>query len=176
MDAILNQGKNTITKTLVTDITALLVVGLLPAASHLYSIPVYYLEPMRVMLFVALLFCSRANAYALALTLPLFSFMVSGHPTMLKMLIITTELILNVWLFYSFYRKTHLAFVSTLGSILISKVACYAMYFIFFSMAFVQAEAQPTFLIIQGILALIISFSIWMVLDYKKIKSRSGAR
>jgi len=151
-------------KTAITDIAALIFVGLVPAASHVFKIPVYFIEPMRVMLILSLLYSARWNAYVLAIVLPLFSFLVSGHPTPLKMMIIMAELALNAWLFLQFYRNTEKAFLSTFGSIIISKVFCYAMYFLVFSMAFIKDEAETIFLIAQVTLTLLLSCVVWFIL------------
>lgn len=148
----------------ITDVAALVFVGLVPAASHLFRIPVYYIEPMRVMLVLALLYSSRWNAYALAIVLPLFSFLVSGHPAPVKMMIIMAELVLNAWLFLYFYRRTSRSFLSAFGSIIISKVFCYAMYLAVFSMAFVRDEAEIIFLFAQMILTLVLSSMVWIIL------------
>ena len=157
-------------RTAITDIVALVFVGLVPAASHLFNIPIYYIEPMRVMLVLALLYSNRWNAYVLALVLPLFSFLVSGHPAPVKMLIIMAELLLNAWLFLLFYRNTKMPFLSTFGSIIISKVFCYAMYLIVFSMAFVKAEAEPIFLITQVLLTTLLSGVVWFIV-YRRNKT-----
>jgi len=149
--------------TAITDIAALVFVGLVPAASHLFKIPVYYIEPIRIMLVLALLFSSRWNAYALAIVLPVFSFLVSGHPAPLKMMIIMAELLLNAWLFLYFFQKTRRSFLSAFSSIIISKVFCYAMYFVVFSMAFVKAEAEMTFLLAQMIFAFVLSSFVWLI-------------
>lgn len=167
MDTTLNPSGTFRYSTAITDIAALVFVGLVPAASHLFKIPVYYIEPMRVMLVLALLYSSRWNAYALAIVLPLFSFLVSGHPAPLKMMVIMAELVLNAWLFLYLYRKTRKSFLSALGSIIISKVFCYAMYLVVFSMAFVKAEAELTFLLAQMILTLILSGLIWMITNHR---------
>jgi hypothetical protein len=149
----------------ITDIAALVFVGLVPAASHLFKIPIYYIEPMRIMLVLALLYSSRWNAYALAIVLPFFSFLVSGHPAPIKMMIIMAELLLNAWLFLYFYQKTRRSFLSAFGSIIISKVFCYAMYLIVFSMAFVKTEAEITFLFTQLILTLLLSSFIGYIIN-----------
>ena len=94
---------------------------------------------MRVMLMLALIYSSKWNVYALAIVLPLFSFLVSGHPAPLKMMVIMAELALNAWLFLYLYQKTRRSFMSAFGSIVIRKVFCYAMYLAVFSMAFVKA-------------------------------------
>jgi len=163
MDTTINHSGTLRYNTAITDIAALVFVGLVPAASHLFKIPVYFIEPMRVMLVLALLYSSKWNAYALAIILPLFSFLVSGHPAPLKMMIIIAELVLNAWLFLFFIQKTRKPFLSTFASIIISKVFCYAMYLIVFSMAFVKYESEITFLFAQAILTLVLSGLVWLI-------------
>jgi len=100
----------------------------------------------------------------MAILLPLFSFLVSGHPAPVKMMIIMAELMLNAWLFLQFYRNTKKAFLSTFGSIILSKLFCYAMNLVVFSVVFVKAEAEITFLIAQVILTLLLSSMVWLIL------------
>ena len=163
MERTLNTQGTSHLRIAITDIAALIFVGIVAAASHLFKIPIYYIEPMRVMLILALLFSSRWNAYALAIVLPFFSFLVSGHPAPLKMVIIMVELLLNAWLFLLFYRYKKMAFLSTFGSIILSKIFCYAMYFVVFSVTFVKAEAETTFLIIQVLLMFMLSSLVWLI-------------
>jgi len=163
MDTTINSSATFRYSTAITDIAALVFVGLVPAASHLFKIPVYYIEPMRVMLVLALLYSSRWNAYALAIVLPLFSFLVSGHPAPLKMMIIIAELLLNAWLFLYFFQKTRRSFLSAIASIIISKMFCYIMYLVVFSLVFVKAEAELTFLFAQMILTLVLSSFVWLI-------------
>ena len=151
--------------TAITDVAALLFVGLVPAVSHLFNFPVYYIEPMRIMLVLALLFSSRWNAFALAIALPLFSFLISGHPFPLKMIIIMAELLLNAWLFLLFYRNSKMPFLSTFGSIVLSKMFCYIMYLVVFSIAFVKDEAESAFLIAQVVLSVLLSGIVWFIVN-----------
>ena len=75
--------------------------------SHATALPFYYLEPMRIaVIFVLILTGSRTNAYFLALTLPIFSHLISGHPDFLKSGLISTELCLNIAFFDLFSRFT----------------------------------------------------------------------
>ena len=71
-------------KSIVFDLIALLAIYLVPAISHLLSFPVYYLEPMRIMLVLSIVHTSRKNAYLIALTFPLFSMLISAHPSLIK--------------------------------------------------------------------------------------------
>ena len=99
----------TLTKTAVslaiTDFAALALIFVLPALSHLTSVPFYLADPMRLAVLGALI-ASRnwKNSLALALALPLVSFALSGHPVYPKCLIIAAELAVNVALFAWFSR------------------------------------------------------------------------
>jgi hypothetical protein len=172
METTINYSKTLQLRTAITDIAALTFVGLVPAASHLFKIPIYFIEPMRVMLVISLLYSSRWNAFALAIVLPLFSFLVSGHPVPVKMIVIMAELFLNAWLFLYFYRNTKKAFLSTFGSIILSKLFCYAMYLVIFSMAFVKEESEITFLMAQAILTILLSSLVWLI--FYRRKSNNG--
>jgi hypothetical protein len=160
-----------IAKTGILDAVALTFIFLAPAIAHLISFPVYMIEPMRLMMVLSLAHSSQRNSYILALCLPLFSFIVSGHPEFVKMLIITTELVLNVFLFYWLFKKSGNAFLSLLPAILLSKIASYLMYFLFFSLAFVKAEAETDFLLVQ--VATTIAFSSYIFLFGKKPNPRT---
>jgi len=158
-------------RTFFIDGFALTFLLLMPAASHLTGIPFYFIEPMRIMLVVALVFTSRSNAYILALALPVFSFLVSGHPVPIKMLIIMAELVLNVWLFVALFHKTRKSFVSMFIAIIGSKIVCYLTYWIVFSWAFVVDESQMVFLIAQMAVALVLSTSVLVFSTKRTISS-----
>ena len=70
-----------------------------PALSHAAAFPLYRFEPMRLLLFVAILYSSRRNALVMALWLPLLSLLTSGHPVFPKVVLIQGELVLNVLVF-----------------------------------------------------------------------------
>ncbi|MDY0202455.1 MAG: hypothetical protein RBR40_15895, partial [Tenuifilaceae bacterium] len=57
------------------DIFALAFIYLIPTISHMLSFPLYLIEPMRIALVLALVHTTKRNAYIIALTLPLFSFL-----------------------------------------------------------------------------------------------------
>jgi hypothetical protein len=142
---------------LVFDIAAFLGIYLVPAMVHYIAWPVYMIEPMRIVLVLAIVHTSRHNALFLALTLPFFSYLVSGHPFPLKAAIISTELIANVILFYLLASKTGSRFFSMLIAILASKMFCYLLYWVFISWRFVMDEAEPGFLVIQLCMSLVFS-------------------
>ncbi len=111
------------------DAFALAFVYFLPAVSHMLGVKLYLLEPMRFMLILALVHTHKRNAYLLALSLPLFSFLVSGHPILLKSLLIAAELTMNVFVFYLLWKRIPL-FLAAFGSIWISKLFYYGLKYV----------------------------------------------
>lgn len=144
-------------KSLCIDTGALAFIYFTPVFAHITAFPVYMIEPMRLMVILSLAHSSRRNSYLLAFTLPLFSYIATLHPEFLKMLIITTELGLNVFIFYWLCKRMKNIFLAMVSAILTSKVACYILYLIFFSMAFVRNEADITFLLVQLIATILFS-------------------
>ena len=155
-------------KALSIDIMALALIYFTPSIAHLLNFPVYMLEPMRVMMILSFAHSSRKNSYLLALTLPLFSFLVSGHPEPVKMMIITAELLVNVFLFYLLAARIRNLFLPGLLSIIISKAFCYLAYLAVFSAAFVREEAGTVFLAVQALTTVL--FSIYLFIISKTIR------
>lgn len=163
----LNKRKTIIS--VLIDLFALSFIYYVPTISHLISLPLYLIEPMRLMLIIALVHSSKANAYLLALTLPLFSFIISGHPVFPKMLLITFELVFNVVLFFGLTKKIKYIFPSILLSIILSKVAYYIIKFGLIEITIIHSDLFSTPIYIQVITSLV--FSSYLYIFYKKNKS-----
>lgn len=148
---------------LLLDIAAITFVFFVPALSHLTGLPLYLVEPMRIMVVLALLHSHQYNAWALALILPAFSFFVSGHPYPIKMVLITAELILNVAFFQLLMRKLP-PFVSMFTAIIGSKVIYYLFKYVVVSAGLLQIEMFATPIYIQLITALVFSGYAFMIL------------
>lgn len=155
-------------RNVIIDSIAVATILLLPAAAHLTGIPLYMMEPMRLMLIISIAHATHSNSILLALSLPVFSYLVSGHPELVKMLIISGELVLNVILFRYFMKRLYKPLFSMLLAILISKLFCYLAYWPVFSWNFVVSEAHPLFLAVQVITSLIFSFYIMIVFKNRK--------
>jgi hypothetical protein len=112
-------------KALIFNVSVFLFIFLVPAISHMLMLPVYYIDPMRIALILVLLHTTKSNAYIIALTLPLFSFLLSGHPVLPKMLLITAELTLNVFLYFFLVNKIKSVPAAVLTSVIGSKVFYY---------------------------------------------------
>jgi hypothetical protein len=154
---------------IVFDILALTFIYFVPTISHMLNFPLYLIEPMRIALILALVHTSKQNAYIIALTLPIFSYLVSAHPVFYKMMLISGELIINVWLFYFIFNRTKNAFVSILSSIVLSKAIYYLAKFIAIAIVFkVNENIVSTSLYIQAATTLV--FSLYLGLMFRNGK------
>jgi hypothetical protein len=150
-------------RVIVFDIMALLAIYLVPSVSHLLSLPAYYIEPMRIMLILALVHTSRKNAYLIALTLPLFSFLISAHPSLIKTSLITGELLLNVWLFFFLSEKLSNKTLSIFLSIIASKIFYYLVKFLLITSVLMSGDLISTPLYIQIIMLVVFSGYIYLM-------------
>lgn len=148
------------------DIAALAFIYFVPAISHLISLPVYLIEPMRLMLILALVHTTKQNAYIIAVTLPLFSFLISAHPVLPKMILISFELVLNVFLFYLLITKFKNTFFPIIISIIASKLVYYVIKFGLIKLTLLDSGLISTPIPIQVITALI--FSSYLFSFYRK--------
>ena len=156
----------------VVDIMILACVYFIPALSHLAPFPVYLLDPMRVfMLLGYLLTRNNANTYLLAATIPLFSALVSGHPPFFKAILISFELIANIFIFVQLLKwdKFHSA-IALFVSIFISKFFYYLMKFFFIRLGLVEGDLISTNIPVQIGTMLFLTFIFYLFL---KVLGRS---
>ena len=143
----------------------LVIVGLfymVPTLSHLTSIPFYRFEPMRCVLLINLLLTgNKKNAYIMAVTLPLFSFFVGGHPVFAKAILMAAELSANVFLFDILSRKSQNAAIAMFLSIVASKVFYYIVKFGIISIGLLEGPMVATGLLTQLIVAVVLSVTFW---------------
>jgi hypothetical protein len=160
-------------KSIILDLLALALIYFIPAISHLIGFPLYLIEPMRIMLILAIAHTSQRNAYLLALTLPLFSFVISAHPSFLKMLLITAELVLNVWLFYFILKIARNHFAAMFSSIIISKVIYYGVKLLLISFVLISGGLVSTPLYFQLITSLVFSGYVFLIFRYRGLLSKN---
>jgi hypothetical protein len=149
MSAIINVRLLNIIGSVIFGIFAVIVVYFTPAISHDLAFPLYLLEPMRILVILALLHTNKITAFVLAVTLPLFSFAVSGHPVFIKSLLVGSELLINVWLFISFSDLFRNRTVSLIASVLLSKGAYYGLKAILIGFGVLRMDLVSTPLLIQ---------------------------
>ena len=143
-------------KVYLIDLAIITFIYFLPARSHLTALPLYYLEPMRLAMLFAIIHTGKKNALIIAVTLPIFSLLVSSHPGFLKAILITGELLVNLVLFYSLRRKINV-FSAALLSIIISKLLYYCAKYIFIQTQLIDGGLISTPLLVQLIIAVLVS-------------------
>ena len=148
-------------KYFILDLLLLIVLYLLPAISHALVIPFYLLDPMRIIVFISILFTDKKNSFILALTIPVFSFLLASHPVLIKSLLIAAELIFNLFLFYGLYKKYKNIFVITFLSIVVSKLFYYFLKYIAIQAGLLNFSLISTSLWIQLIVTAAISLAVF---------------
>lgn len=155
-------------KTIFIDLLAILFIAFAPALSHMFALPIYMLEPMRIMLIISIVHTSRKNSYIIALLLPLFSFVISTHPSIFKTLLIASELLLNVFLFTVLLNYFKNTFASILTSIVLSKIFYYAAKFALIGLGLIDGGLISTPLYLQIIVTVLLS--VYLFIFYRTQK------
>lgn len=140
----------------VLDVLALLLVYFLPALTHFTTIPFYIIEPFRLMILVSLVVMnSKNNALLLAVTLPLFSFLIAIHPFFAKALLISIEMVFNILVYAWLIKKINKPFWVILFSIFVSKAGYYLLKYGFISMGLLSMSLVSTSLLVQLAVAVV---------------------
>jgi hypothetical protein len=152
------------------DIFAIAFIYFIPTISHLLNFPLYLIEPMRIMVIIAMVHTNRQNALILAITLPFVSYIFSAHPSIAKTGLIATELAINVLIFYVLAKKIP-SILAIFSSIWISKGIYYGLKFLVILMFFPTWELISTPIYIQVITSAILSLYFFLFL-YIKTKNQ----
>ncbi len=158
---------NTRIRAIVFDIIALAAIAFLPAISHMLSFPLYLIEPMRILMILAVAHTSKRNTFIVAAALPILSFVLSSHPVFFKMLLIISELTLNVWLFFYLSKKIGNNFYAALASIFTAKIYYYLIKLLLVSAALIEGDLVATPLYLQAIVAVALSGYIYFIFGKK---------
>jgi hypothetical protein len=123
---------------------------------HLTPFSLYLLDPMRILLLISYLLSHNSkNAFFLAVTIPLFSLLASGHPPLLKAVLICIELLVNIGLFIFLLEKVRWFVPIVLFlSILASKLVYYMLKFLLQSFLIMDGELVTTSLTVQLVIAI----------------------
>ena len=150
-------------KSFIIDIIGILLIYFLPEISQLLNIPVYLFEPMRVIIVVAMVHSSRNNAYLLAFLLPLISLILSNHPSVIKTFILSGDLLLNIFLFFSLIKFKVNKFLLMSMCIFASKLAYYLAKYFLIEFSVLKGELIATPLYIQMLIVIILSGYVYIV-------------
>ncbi|MCF7824109.1 MAG: hypothetical protein K9N35_08055 [Candidatus Marinimicrobia bacterium] len=127
---------NQIRTTSLIDLGIILAIYLLPGLTHVLPVPLYLIDPMRLLLFLTLLTTDRTNSLVLAATIPFLSTFFSGHPVFPKNILISAELSLNVIVFHWIMGKKDSVILAGVASILSAKVFYYLLKYGFITAGF----------------------------------------
>lgn len=159
-------------KIIIGDLIALLIIYLVPTFSHIFPIPLYLIEPMRIIVILALLNTSKNNSLFLCLLLPIFSYITVGHPLLIKSLLISIELSINI-LILSLFMDVKKFSLGIFTSILISKIIYYILKFIAIQFSLTNGRLFSTQLEIQSITIIIISIFFIILQKLKSLSDNS---
>jgi hypothetical protein len=165
---------NSFLRTLALDMLLTAVVLLVPVISHMTGFPFYVFEPMRLLILSYLIFKGSKNAYFLSLSLPLFSFIFSGHPVLFKMPLVALDLFLNVFFFTLLYKKRFNLYLSVGLSVILSKTVYYSLKYLFVSLGLLANGLFETGIFFQGLnlsILLIIAFCQLQFGNNKKLQT-----
>lgn len=142
--------------TVVLDILAISVVYYLPALTHLTSVPLYVIEPIRIMVLISLIVLNnKKNALLLAVTLPLFSYFIATHPLLIKALMISGEMAINILVYSSLIKKVNKPSLVLMVSIIVSKICYYLIKTGFVTTGLLTTSIVSTSLTIQIVVVVI---------------------
>ncbi len=133
-----------VTTTSLVDLGIIVALYILPGLTHVLPIPLYMVDPMRLLLFLTLLTTHRMNSIVLAATIPFLSTLFSGHPVFPKNILIASELSLNVVLFHWILSKKDSLLLAGTVSILCAKVFYYLLKFGFISIGLLGGALVST--------------------------------
>jgi hypothetical protein len=98
---------------------------------------------------------NKHNALLLAVTLPLFSFIIATHPLLAKAMLISIEMVFNVLIYSWLIKKTNKPFWVILISIIVSKAGYYLLKYGFISMGLLSMSLISTSLLVQLVVAVV---------------------
>ena len=154
------------------DIVILIAFACLPTIFHFIDLPLYIFEPMRLFLIAGYFSTnSENNAYSLAICIPLFSFIYSGHPSGYKLGLIISELVLNIFIMHKLFNSVKfLKYFAILISIFISKGFYYLLKFIMLHYGFMTGNYISIDIRVQILVAITITILFSPVVFKKQIK------
>lgn len=118
---------NNVVKFAVIDTVLVALACLVPAASHLFAVPLYVANPMLALLLAGMLLGRDwRNALVLAVLMPLASCLLTGMPAAGKMVCMMAELATVAMLFDALSRRWN-ALPAVLVSVLAAKVVYYGL-------------------------------------------------
>ena len=118
---------------------------------------------MRVIIIIAVVHTSKENSYILALLLPAVSYLFSNHPSVIKTFILSGDLLLNIFLYFSLIKSKINKFLLMSMCIVVSKLAYYLVKYLLTQFSVLKGDLIATPLYIQILIVTILSGYVYLV-------------
>lgn len=149
--------------TLLTDVIVVVALYTSISYAHVFPFPLYMLDPMKLLVLVVVIFTGRRNTFFLAATLPLFSFLMTGHPIFPKFLVMSIELIVFSAILFSEKLGIYGENARFFFAILLSKMIYYATKAILIGAGLLSSSLFTTPIKIQLFAILILFMGFWLM-------------
>ena len=160
-------------KSFIIDLIGILLIYFLPGISSLLNIPLYLFEPMRVIIIIGIVHTSKENSYLLALLLPATSYLFSNHPAVIKTFILSGDLLINIFLYFSLIKFKVNKFLLMSICIVVSKFAYYLAKYLLIQFSVLEGDLVATPLYIQILIVIILSGYVYLVDKLSLTKAKS---
>lgn len=164
------ENKFDVLKFAIIDILLISFAVFAPSLSHFFSLPLYYAEPMRVVILLSLIYTNKNNSIVLSILIPFLSFIISSHPYLLKSGLIAFELTINIVAFFVIVKYMKNIFLSILTSVIISKILYYALKAFMLNFGFISGSLISTPLLAQALSTLGLSLIFLLLFNIKNKK------
>jgi hypothetical protein len=151
-------------KAILFDVFALTVIIFLPDISRLLGFQLYIIEPIRLLLVLAIAHTTKQNALILSIVLPITSYILSSHPVVSTMLLMISEMLINVWLFFYLSKRIGNIFYAAVGSIAAAKIYYYPVKYLLIYSGQIDGELIAAPIYIQLILLFVFSWYLHLML------------
>jgi len=159
---------------IVIDVIVISVFVLIPTISHIINYPMYLFDPMKIILLLAFLSTKNENVFFLIITIPISSWIISGHPIFPKFILIILENLTVFTLYLIFYRQFNINKLVLFNlAIIIGKLVYYSLKTVYIKFGILQGEIFSTNIKFQ--LASVILLNLIITLYYfshKKFNNR----
>ena len=110
-------------------------------SSHIIAFPLYIFDPIKISVVLILLLSNKNNALIFSITLPVISFIISGHPVFPKFIIIIIENTTLVYLFHYISMINNTNRILALNfSIVFVKTGYYLIKYSFIRLSLMQGD------------------------------------
>lgn len=115
------------------------------------------------MIIIAIVHTTKVNAYILAVLLPAVSYSFSNHPSVIKALILSGDLLLNIFLYYSLKKFKFNKFLLMSLCILAAKLAYYLAKYLLIQFSVMAGNLIATPLYIQFLIVISLSSYVYLI-------------